>query len=173
MTVKVDIGCGKAKADGFIGMDTLPFEGVDVVCNAGKDRWPWNDGEVDEIRCSHMLEHLEPEERVHFANEAYRVLKKGGTCQIITPHWCSPRAYGDLTHKWPPVSEWWFAYLNAEWRKVNAPHNQDYLCDFDGGQPGYMLHPAIQARNPEYQQHALSFFKDAAQDMICTLTKNR
>lgn len=171
--MKLDIGCGRAKAEGFTGVDVLPFEGVDVVLNAGKDPWPWNDGEVDEIRCSHFVEHLEPAERIHFANEAYRVLKKGGTCQIITPHWASPRAYGDLTHKWPPVCEWWFPYLNVEWRKVNAPHNTDYTCDFDSAAPGYTVHPALQGRNPEYQQHALSFWKDAAQDMLATLTKNR
>jgi hypothetical protein len=28
-------------------------------------------------------------------------------------------------------------------------------------------------RNPEYQQHTLTFWKEAAQDIICTLTARK
>ena len=80
------------------------------------------------------------------------------------------RAYGDLTHQWPPVSEFWFYYLNAEWRKVNAPHNDGYTCDFDATW-GYSLHPSLNVRNVEYQQFALNAHKEAAQDIVATLTK--
>ncbi len=31
--VKLDLGCGKNKKVGWIGVDCLPFEGVDVVFN--------------------------------------------------------------------------------------------------------------------------------------------
>lgn len=171
--IKIDVGCGKRKLEGYLGVDKLGFEGVDVVMDCGRDRWPWDDGTVDEVRCSHMVEHLDADERIHFANELYRVLKKGGTAQIFVPYWNSPRAYGDLTHKWPPVSEYWFAYLNKEWRTVNAPHNDKYTCDFDPVQPGYLLRSDLQARNQEYQFFAIANFKDAAQDLMATLVKSK
>lgn len=168
--VKIDIGCGKRKKEGYIGVDILPFEGVDVVMDAGKDKWPWEDGSVDDVHCSHVVEHFNAEQRIHFVNELYRVLKSKGTCQIIVPHWASLRAYGDLTHQWPPVSEMWFYYLNKEWREREAPHNNMYTCDFDATW-GYGLDPQLHTRNQEYQQYAVQWFKNAVTDLMATLTK--
>jgi SAM-dependent methyltransferase len=168
--VKVDIGCGKNKREGFVGVDIINFEGVDVVLDAGKDTWPWAEGEVEEVWCNHVVEHLTAQQRVHFVNELYRVLKPGGKATIITPHWASTRAFGDLTHQWPPVCEMWYFYLKKEWRDSQAPHNTEYTCDFDATW-GYSLNQAIRSRNLDYQQYAVQWFKEAAEDLITTLTK--
>lgn len=169
--MKLDLGCGPSKKEGFIGIDSIKFDNVDFVLDLGKEKLPFDDESVDEIHASHFIEHLDSNERVHIVNEMYRVMKKGAKATVIVPHWASSRAYGDLTHKWPPVSEFWFYYLNKEWCKVNAPHSK-YTCDFDTTW-GYNTHPALQVRNAEYQNYALSFFKEAAQDIIATLVKNR
>lgn len=169
--MKLDIGCGKKKQDGHIGIDRISFPGVDHVLDAGNDRWPFDDGSIDEVYASHFVEHLTPKERIHFANEAHRVLKKGGKALIIVPHWASARAYGDLTHQWPPVSEFWFPYLNAAWRAENAPHNTDYSCDFDTPPGGYDLRPDLALRNGEYQQYALQNFKESAMNFAQTIFK--
>lgn len=132
--------------------------------------WPWKDGTVEEAHSSHFLEHLTGPERIHFVNELYRVLVPGGKCQVVVPHWCSTRAYGDLTHQWPPVSEFWFFYLLKSWREQNAPHNDGYTCDFDVTY-GYSMSPALAVRNEEYQRFALENHKEAAQDMVATLVK--
>lgn len=166
--LKLDLGCGKNPREGFEGVDSRDFGQKHIIDL--RQRWPWGDETVEEAHCSHFLEHLTAAERIHFINELYRVLKPGAKCLLITPNWASARAYGDLTHQWPPVSEWWFYYLDKAWRAANAPHNDGYTCDFHA-QGGYSLHPLIQARNQEYQQHALTFWKDAAQDIITTLTK--
>lgn len=168
--LKLDLGCGTKKKEGFVGVDVRKFAGVDVVCDLGKKRWPWKDGSVDEIHASHFIEHLTGLERVHFANEAYRVLKKGGTATIVAPHWCASRAYGDYTHQWPPVSEFWFFYLSKKWRDENAPHNDAYTCDFDSGY-GYNVHPEIVTRAQDHQVYALGHYKEMAQDIVATLTK--
>lgn len=168
--VKLDLGCGKNKKEGFLGVDVLAFEGVDVVCDLGVETWPWKDGEVEEANCSHTVEHLTAKERIHFVNELHRVLKPGGKCTIVTPHWASTRAYGDLTHQWPPVCEMWFYYLNKDWRSSQAPHNTEYTCDFDATW-GYSVHPALTTRNQEYQMYAINNFKEAAQDLVATVTK--
>lgn len=169
--MKLDLGCGAGKREGFIGVDVKQSPGVDVVCDLGKDPWPWADGVVEEAHCSHMLEHLEPLERIHFANELGRVMKKGGQVTLVVPHWASGRAYGDLSHKWPPVSEFWFLYLNAEWRAREAQHEDRYTCDFNHTQPGYSPHPSLAVRSFDHQQYALIWFKEAAQDMMVTLIK--
>lgn len=167
--LKLDLGCGKNKREGFTGVDIRKFDGVDLVADLTKP-WPWKDGSVEEVNCSHFLEHLTAPERVHFANELFRVLKQGGKAQIVTPHWCSCRAYGDMTHQWPPVSEFWFYYLSKPWREVNAPHNDGYVCDFDATW-GYGMAQPLATMNQERQQFALANYKEAAQDLVATLTK--
>ena len=168
--IKLDLGCGKNKREGFIGVDCRQFDGkVDQVADLRK-AWPWKNNSVEEAHCSHFVEHLTAPERIHFVNELHRVLIPTGKCTVVVPHWASCRAYGDLTHQWPPVSEFWFYYLNAQWRDQNAPHNDGYTCDFDVTW-GYVLNPAIQSRNQDYQQHALQFWKEAAQDIMATFVK--
>lgn len=189
--IRLDFGCGpnKIKEEGkeWLGVDSLDFPGVDLVLDlTAKEKsiqnkdfsvthtykaWPWADNSVDEIHCSHFLEHLTADERVHFVNECYRVLKTGAQCRITVPHWNSNRAYGDLTHKWPPVAEMWFYYLSKEWRAGNAPHSTyNAEVNFVAGW-GYSMHQSLLVRNQEHQQYALANFKEAAQDIIATLTK--
>ena len=167
--VNIDLGCGTRKRDGFIGVDVLDFPGVDVKCDLGKDKWPWEDNSVDEANASHFIEHLTGDERIHFFNELYRVLKVDAKATIITPHWSSGRAYGDLTHKWPPVVEMFWYYLNAEWRAKNAPHIS-FTCDF-AAVWGYSINPTWQVRNQETQTFGVSHYREVAQDMMATLTK--
>lgn len=166
--VRLDLGCGRNPREGFLGVDVRDF-GQDIVCDL-RDTWKWEDGSVDEVHCSHFVEHLTAPERIHFVNELCRVLIPGGTATIIVPHWSSARAYGDLTHQWPPVSEFWFYYLLASWRETNAPHNDAYTCDFDATW-GYAMHGEVAKRNQEFQGFAMQFYKEACQDLIATLTK--
>jgi len=164
--LRLDFGCGKNVRQGFEGVDCRDF-GQKHTTDL-RQVWPWEDNSVEEAHSSHFIEHLTAPERIHFVNELYRVLVPGGKCQIIVPMWSSCRAYGDLTHQWPPVSEFWFYYLDKGWREQNAPHNDGYTCDFVSTW-GYSLHGAIVTRNTEYQQHALQFWKEAAQDLMATL----
>ena len=174
---RLDIGCGKNKKEGFTGVDQYKMPGVDVVMDVRKP-WPWKDSSVEEIHCSHFVEHLSGPERVHFVNEVFRVLKPGAKATLITPHWASNRAYGDFTHQWPPVAEMWFYYLSKEWREEQAPHTDEkynkngYKCDLEATW-GYSLHPALLNRNQDFQQDALQFKKEAAQDIIATLVAKK
>lgn len=168
--VKLDLGCGPNKVGPeWLGVDIRKYPCVNMVADLRKN-WPWPNSSVDEAHSSHFVEHLEPMERVHFVNEAHRVLKPGCQMRIVVPHWASNRAYGDLTHKWPPVSEMWVNYLNKAWREANAPHNDFYTCDFDSA-GGHSMHPELASRNAEFQQYAMKWFKEACQDSIIILTK--
>jgi predicted SAM-dependent methyltransferase len=176
--LKLDLGCGPGKAEGFTGVDAIMFPGVDQVVDLRKAPWPWPDESVKEARASHFLEHLTAAERVLFFNELYRVLVDGGTCQIITPHWASCRAYGDPTHVWPPVSEFANYYILKSWRMANAPHTDaafvpgGFTCDFDATW-GYGLRPDLVVRNQEYQQFAMANYKEVITDQITTVTKRK
>ena len=174
--LRLDFGCGPHPREGFEGVDSIAFPGVKYVLNVGVYPFPWPDNSVEEANASHFVEHLTATQRVHFINELYRVLKPKGTCLITTPHWASNRAYGDPTHQWPPVAEMWFYYLSCEWRKSNAPHTDlefnpnGFNCNF-AATWGYNLHADLAVRNPEYVSHAIAWNKEAAQDIVATLTK--
>jgi len=168
--IKLDLGSGPRPADGFIGVDIRDYPAVKIVADLTKD-WPWFDKSVAEVRSNHFVEHLAAPDRIHFANELYRVLKPDGTAEIIVPHYASGRAYGDLTHQWPPVSEFWFLYLSRAWREANAAHAcDDYTCDFVI-EWGTTLDPPIALRNQEFQQFATRYYREAAQDIVSTWRK--
>jgi SAM-dependent methyltransferase len=148
--IKLDLGCGKSKKPGFLGIDRRKFEGVDGATDLTRHKWLFEepnlgglqlqpasldghsgfilpDNSVAEVHCSHFLEHLEHNqskpERVRFMNELWRVLVPGGRATIITPHWASTRATGDFTHADKPVSEMFYWYLDKRWRVEQAPDN--------------------------------------------------
>lgn len=169
--LKLDLGCGKGAGtpEGFLKVDKDKHPGVRQVDL--RKRWPWKANTVDEVHAAYLLPFLTPKERIHFVNELYRVLKPGAKATIIGGCWSACKSMGDLSTHWPPVSEAWFCRLNKAWRDAQNYNDPDgYTCNFDHT-IGYGLHPALVSRNQEYQQHAVSFWKEAAQDMVATLTK--
>ena len=162
-------GNGKRKPAGYLGVDLYAGDGVDIVHDL-RATWPWADNSVEEAQAIHLVNQLTASERVHFANELFRVLRPGAKATLYIPYWASGTAYGQLRNEWPPVSEHWFVYLNREWREANDTNGMPYTCDFDHT-IGYGLHQHLVSRSMEYQQHAVQFWKEAAQDMVVTLIK--
>ena len=58
--IKLDIGCGPNKEEGFIGIDVRDFPTVDIVHNIEKFPWPLPDNSVSLAISSHVLEHINP-----------------------------------------------------------------------------------------------------------------
>lgn len=172
---KLDLCCGNNKKADFTGIDQYAMPGVDHVYNLLQP-WPIEDGSVTEIYMSHALEHFTGKERVLIFNEMYRVLSPGAKADIITPHWSSHRAYGDMTHQWPPVSEMSWFYLNKEWRLQRAPHTdhsynpEGYQCDFSTTWIYYVDTDTLQNFKVDIQ-FALTWYKDAILDMHATIIK--
>lgn len=131
----------------------------------------YSEDSVDEIKVNYLLHYLTAEQRIQLVNRLHGVLKKNGKATFTMPYWNSSRAYGDLLLQWPPVTESWFPHLNAKWREENNKLEDRYTCDFEATW-GYGMHPMISTRNQEYQQHALTFWKEAAQELIATIIKN-
>jgi hypothetical protein len=188
--LKLDLGSGPNPRDGFTGVDAITFGKDNILKHDLRvTPWPFEDNSVSEANCSHFLEHLtnlnDKWERVRFFNELYRVLVPGeynaagapvaGFCRIVIPHWCSNRYYGDPTHK-EPFGEMAICYLDPTWRKANAPHadsefnsdgyNCHFACTYD-----YTLHQDMAGRNAEYVRMAVTFWKEAVQDLVIHAVK--
>ena len=133
--MKLNLGCGNVRKDGFVNIDRMKTDATDVVADVfeylmtlGNGDDPVNDG-VDEVEMIHFLEHLDGPARVALMNELSRVMKVGGKIHVISPNWSTDMAYGDPTHAWPPMSAWSFYYMDKNWRDVSAPHC-GYTCNF-------------------------------------------
>jgi len=179
--IKLDLGCGPNPKEGFIGVDAIKFDKVDVVHDLRKAPWPWADNSVEESNCSHFLEHLTnlngKWERVRFFNELYRITVPGGKCTLTLPHWSSQRYYGDPTHA-EGFSEFGFYYLDKNWRATNAPHTDiahnenGYTCHWNCTW-GYAMHQSLLVRNQEYQNFAMTPFKEACTDLVTTMVATK
>jgi hypothetical protein len=173
--LKLHLGCGNRHKEGYINVDVLEFEAVDLVHDLTKP-WPWADGSVSDILMEHTLEHFEVKDRIFILNEMHRVMKIGGKARILCPIWSSARAYGDPTHIWPPISEWTAAYWNRSWRATEAPHTEGeivpgmYTCNFHTT-AGYGLDPDLNNRSQQYQEMAIKYWKEATRDIVFTLTR--
>lgn len=164
--LRLDIGCGKTKMDGWEGIDSIDFGQKHV--HDVRNGLPFADNSVSEVRSSHFVEHITGAERIAFFNELWRVMKDGATAQIVTPNWSHACAYGDPTHQWPPMSQWYPLYLHKDWRAANAPH-VGYVCHFDHVVAG-SWDPAIEGRNPETKSMMMNNYTNAWRDLIVTLT---
>jgi SAM-dependent methyltransferase len=167
--MKLDLGCGDKKKDStYFGVDSRAVDGVDFVHDLRVMPWPWADSSVDEVHCSHFVEHLTGAERIPFFNELWRVMKHGGSALIVTPDWTHASAYGDPTHQWPPMSAWYAVYLNREWRETQAPHTP-YNCDFTH-QYGYTPDESLQGQSMDAIKQALKYNVNTARELRVTLT---
>lgn len=98
--VKLDLGCGTHKPEGYIGIDKVELPGVDVVADLTVEPIPFPNDSVDEVRASDFIEHLP--DKMRTMNEIYRVLKPGGIADIFVPSTDGRGAFQDPTH----VSFW-------------------------------------------------------------------
>lgn len=135
--IRLDIGCGANKQDGFVGLDMRDLPGVDVVWDFLRMPWPLPDGCALMAMASHVLEHIPGAAIdggrtrfpfVEFMDEVWRVLRVGGEFAIAVPHGNSFGYQQDPTHcnamneaRWAyfdPLNEsaLWTIYRPKPWR---------------------------------------------------------
>lgn len=98
--VIVNLGCGKVRIPGSIGVDRVMIKGyTDKIHDLNVVPYPFEDDSVDEIHFYHVLEHLD--HPVRKMEEIWRILKPGGVLHMRTPHFSSMGAFTDITHVRP------------------------------------------------------------------------
>ena len=113
--IKLEIGSGRAKLEGYITIDKDPLVGADICLDIektsepeialkiqeflkGKDPMGWENKGVDEIRAHHILEHLKPENKVKMMALFNYLLEVGGILDIEVPLFPHPASVQDPTH---------------------------------------------------------------------------
>ncbi|MEK1944923.1 MAG: methyltransferase domain-containing protein [Ensifer adhaerens] len=82
-SLRVDLGCGLSKTEGFVGVDRFNLPGVDVVCDLNEDL-PFRDDSVDYVMASHSLEHVA--NLPSTMREIFRICKDRALVTIISPY---------------------------------------------------------------------------------------
>ena len=165
--LRLDIACGKTKKQGFTGVDI--WEGADIVMDLEKFPWAFDDNSVDEIFCSHYIEHTP--DLVAFANELYRIMKVGATAEIWAPYYSSIRAWQDPTHL-RAISENTFYYFNKKWRILKLLDHYPITTDFDF-KFRYELEPEWQNKDEKEIKFALTHYINVVSDIHVMLTKRK
>jgi len=103
----LNIGCGKTRIPGSIGLDCVKIDDyVDVVHDLDLVPYPFANNYFDEVHMYHVLEHLHnPVEKI---GEVHRILKPEGILYLRVPHFSSMGAFTDITHVRP------FGYFSFE-----------------------------------------------------------
>jgi SAM-dependent methyltransferase len=119
--VRVDLGCGGAKRDGYIGLDQAASPGVDHILDLTADTYPFADASVDAVYSSHFLEHI-PEPN-HVFQEIGRICKENARIEFWTPYAWNDDAflYGHL-----------HLFTEVEWMHFCCSH-RDMFVSLLGG----------------------------------------
>jgi len=112
--IRLDLGCGSNKQEGFIGMDFRPIKGiVDIVHDVENPPYPLPDDSCSVVLASHLVEHLSQDIIFKVFNEIWRILHVGGQLLVACPYGVGHGFVQDPTHK-NPFNESTFEYFDPD-----------------------------------------------------------
>jgi len=94
---QLDLGCGRHKVPGTLGVDRARLPGVDLVVDLDSVPYPFAANTFETVYCFHVLEHLT--DWIAALREINRILHPGGVIHVRVPYFASPTSFCDPTHK--------------------------------------------------------------------------
>ncbi|PGH79632.1 hypothetical protein CN899_25420 [Bacillus thuringiensis] len=99
MTKKLHVGCGRTILEGWINLDVMPMEGVDIIADLNQCKTkplPFEENSIDEFFASHVLEHIQ--QLLDVMEELHRIAKPNASMICHVPYGSSDDAFEDPTH---------------------------------------------------------------------------
>ncbi len=93
----LDVGCGRNKRPGALGIDRNPDTAADVRADIDRGGLPFRDDAFDACYLIHVIEHVA--DAVATLEEAHRVTRAGGAVIVETPHYTDFSSFCDPTHR--------------------------------------------------------------------------
>lgn len=94
---ELDIGCGRNKRPGALGIDVHADTAADVTADIDRGGLPFRCGVFDACYLIHVIEHVA--DAVAALEEAHRVTRPGGAVIVETPHYTDFSSFCDPTHR--------------------------------------------------------------------------
>lgn len=164
--MKLNVGCGRNIIDGWLNVDSADLPGVNIIANLDS-----SDGgrlfanipgsSVDEILCSHVLEHIR--NILPLMYELWYVAKEGATMTVRVPYGSSDDAWEDPTHV--------RAFFLQSFGYFSQPYywRADYGYRGDWQPESITLHPRVTGQDPKSFFADLVTKRNVVREMVATL----
>lgn len=94
---RLNLGCGTDIKEGYVNLDMVEKEGVDVVHDLNKYPYPFDDNTFDEVVMCDVLEHLD--NIIKTIEEIWRICKNNAMVYIDVPNYNSFNQVSNPQHK--------------------------------------------------------------------------
>jgi SAM-dependent methyltransferase len=153
--MKLNLGCGNKRMDGYLGVDRHPCEAAGVLCDLTR-RLPFADDSVDGVFMDNFIEHVL--DIPALLSEVARVCRKGARVVMTTPHYSSAASWRNPTH-FHHLSWYSFDYVSEEKHRHYLGEGMrlvDRRLSFGGGPLGW-LGKLFFNLSPAYWERKLCF----------------
>lgn len=126
--MRLNLGCGNDILAGWVNLDLVKLDGVDIQHDLDVGPWPLDDDRFSYIRAFDIFEHVK--DPILFMTECHRVLRRGGVLHIRTPHVGTIEAHTDPTHVrfcTPWTWDFWIPGTNLHASRNLSCGNVSYL----------------------------------------------
>lgn len=181
--MKLNLGSGNKKYDGFLNIDSNPKSNPDYVIDLEKDKLPFDDNTVDEVLAHHIFEHL-GDGFFHCLKELYRVCKHGTLIDVRVPHPRHDTFLIDPTHK-RPIFPYTLDMFSKKRNKLDmeseygreTPLGYIHDVDFEVVNYNFILdsywHSKFQSMTEEDCEHAARSFNNVIMEIIIQVMVNK
>lgn len=108
--IRLNLGCGQEKIDGYENIDNDPSVKPDVLFDIAENGLGlWLNDSIDEVRAFDFLEHIPLGKTIYVVDEIWRVLKHGGKFEHFTPSTDGRGAFQDPMHlSFWNINSWYY-----------------------------------------------------------------
>ena len=93
--IKLHLGCGKDKREGYVNCDLSSEVNPDKIVDIS-ERLPFENNSISEIIINHTLEHTQ--KPIEVLKEFYRICKDKAIIKIKVPYFSSESAFSQIDH---------------------------------------------------------------------------
>lgn len=164
--MKINLGSGFKRYEGFINIDSDPLVNPDHVIELDdvNIKLPFEDNSVSEIKAEHILEHI-GEGFLPLIKELYRVAEDGCVFDISVPHHQHEVYYGDPTHKRPITVNGLYHFDKKQCDKQTEKFNSESGLAYKLGVDWEVIHFEYEY-DPFYLPMLQDFFKRKEEDKV-------
>ena len=127
---RLHLGCGRNALQGWVNLDRVRLEGVDVVADLDDCRrtaLPFPDNAFDEFLGVHVIEHLR--DPLAFMQELHRIAAPGAKAEFRLPYGSSDDAFEDPTHVRPYFLGSFHYFAQTTYWRADYGYRGDWQTD--------------------------------------------